>query len=61
MHLVVFYNVGNFYLWNPGSWDLESGIQLKESQIPLMVESKNPSSMGKFEIHNQNTVLDYLT
>ena len=53
--------LGIFYLWNPGSWDLESGIQLKESQIPLMVESKNPSFMGKFEIDNQNTVLDYLT
>ena len=26
---------GNFCLWNPKSWSLESGIQLKESGIPL--------------------------
>ena len=25
----------NFCLWNPESWALESGIQLKESRIPL--------------------------
>jgi hypothetical protein len=25
-------------LWNPESWALESGIQLKESGIPLTIE-----------------------
>ena len=28
-------NGENFCLWNPESWALESGIQLKESRIPL--------------------------
>ena len=27
-------NLGNFLLWNPKSWALESRIQLKESRIP---------------------------
>ena len=27
-------NLGNFLLWNPKSWALESRIQLKESGIP---------------------------
>jgi len=34
-------------LWNPESWTLESGIQLKESGIPLTIEIRNPSSTDK--------------
>ena len=37
-----FRNLGNFCLWNPESWALESGIQLKESRIPLKVGIRNP-------------------
>ena len=41
-------NQGNFCLWNPGSWALESGIQLKKSRIPLtMIGIQNPSSSDK--------------
>ena len=40
-------NVDNFSLWNPESWALESGIQLKESGIPLMIGIQNPSSIDK--------------
>ena len=29
-----FRNLGNFRFWNPESWALESGIQLKEFRIP---------------------------
>ena len=32
---------------NPESWALESGIQLKESRIPLTIEIQNPSSTDK--------------
>ena len=38
---------GNFCLWNPESWALESGIQLKESGIPLTIGIQNPSSTDK--------------
>ena len=31
------WNLENFSLWNPESWALESGINLKESEIPLMI------------------------
>ena len=31
-------------MWNPESWALESGIQLKESGIALAVGNQNPSS-----------------
>ena len=36
-----------FYLWNPQSWDLKSGIQPKESGIQLMIGIQNPSSTDK--------------
>ena len=39
-----FGNQGKFCLWNAGSRALESGIQLKESGIPLTIGIKNPSS-----------------
>ena len=38
---------GNFCLWNPKSWALESGIQLKESEIQLPIEIQNLSSTDK--------------
>ena len=48
---------GNFCLWNPESntfllcnlesWTLESGIPLKESEIPLTIKIQNPSSADK--------------
>ena len=34
-------------LWNPESWALESGIQLKESGIPLTIGIRNPSFTDK--------------
>ena len=37
-----FRNQQNFCLWNPGSWALESGIQLKESGIPLRIGIQIP-------------------
>ena len=33
-----------FGWWNPESWALEVGIQLKESRIPLLMTIQNPSS-----------------
>jgi len=39
-----FWNPVNFFLWNLESWVLESGIQLKESGIPLTIGIQNPSS-----------------
>ena len=36
---------GKFCLWNPESWDLESGIQLKDSESHLI---QNPSSTPRF-------------
>ena len=33
-----------FGVWNPQSWVLESGIQLKESRIPLTIGIQNPGS-----------------
>ena len=33
----LFQNPGNFCVWIPGSWALESGIQLKESGILLKI------------------------
>ena len=35
-----FWNPGKFCSWNPESWALESGTQLKESGIPLDPKSK---------------------
>ena len=40
-------NAGNFFLWNLGSWALESGIQLKGSGIPLTTGIQNPRSTHK--------------
>ena len=37
-------NLGKFCLWNTKSWALDSGIQLKESGIPLTIGIQNPSS-----------------
>ena len=34
-------------MWNPESWALESGVQLQESGIPLVIGRENPSSTGK--------------
>ena len=42
-----FRNRGNFCLWNPEPWALESGIQLKESGIPLTIGIQNQSSTDK--------------
>ena len=42
-----FRNLINVCLWNPESWVLESGIQLKESGIPLTIGIRNPSSTEK--------------
>ena len=39
--------LGKVCLWNPESLVLESGIQLKESRIPLMIETQIPSSSDK--------------
>ena len=36
-----------FFCWNPESWALESGIQLKESGIPLTIGMRTPSSSDK--------------
>ena len=41
-------NRWNFCLWNPESWVLESGIQLKGSGIPLTIAIQNPSSNDKY-------------
>ena len=40
-------NPGGFEFGIPESWALESGIQLKESGIPLMIVVQNPSSKDK--------------
>ena len=42
-----FQNPGNLCLLDPESWTLESGIRLKESRKPLMIEIQNPSSTEK--------------
>ena len=36
--------IRNFCLWNPQSWALQSGMQLKESAIPLTTRNPNASS-----------------
>ena len=43
-----FPNPAKFCLWNPESWGLESGIQLKESGILLTIGIQNPSSTDKY-------------
>ena len=42
-----FRNLGNVCLWDPESWALESGIQHKESGMPLKTAIRNPGSTGK--------------
>ena len=49
----VIWNLENFSLWNPESW--ESGINLRESEIPLMIGIRNPSSTEK-----ESTIFDCL-
>ena len=64
-----FQNLGNFCLWNPEFQILESGMQLKESRIPLTIWIRNPSSADKDSgilyqqsgIHGVETVLDSFT
>ena len=41
-------NPGRFCLWHPESWVVESGIELKESGIPLTMGIQNPSSADKY-------------
>ena len=41
-------------LWNPESWVLESGIQLKESEIPITIAIQNSTVLQK------NTWIQYL-
>ena len=41
------WNLENFSWWNTESSALESGINLKESEIPLMIGIWNPSSTDK--------------
>ena len=40
-------NPGNSCLCNPESWALQSGLQLKEYRIPLIIGIRNPSSIYK--------------
>ena len=40
-------NPGNFCLWYPEYWALESGIQLQESGIQLTIGIQNPSYTDK--------------
>ena len=40
-------NLGKIGMWNPESWALESGVQLKESRIPLAIGIENSSSTDK--------------
>ena len=42
-----FLNPANFCLWNPGSYTLQGGIQLKESGIALTIPIHNSGSTGK--------------
>ena len=40
-------NPGNSCLCNPESWALQSGLQLKEYRIPVIIGIRNPSSIDK--------------
>ena len=40
-------------MWNPESWVLESGVQLKESGLPLAIGIENPSSTDKDQASDQ--------
>ena len=50
-------------LWNPESWALESGKQLKESGIPLTIRIRNPSFTDNESDPRRGiqTAMDYLT
>ena len=50
-------NLGNFYLWNPESWALESGIQsCWNPGIPLTIGIPNPSpTENDFESSSWNS------
>ena len=41
-------NPGRFCLCHPESWVVDSGIELKESEIPLTTGVQNPSSTDKY-------------
>ena len=43
----IFRNLGNFCLWNQEYCALDSGIQLKETRITLMIAIRNTSSIDK--------------
>ena len=47
-------NPRKFCLWNPESWVLESGIQIKESGIPITIGIQNSTVLQK------NTGIQYL-
>ena len=47
-------NPRTFCLWNPESWVLESGIQIKESGIPITIGIQNSTVLQK------NTGIQYL-
>ena len=57
--------LSNFCLWNPESCALESGIQMKEYGMPLMIWIRNSNSSCKLRnpVRNREskTVLDSLT
>ena len=44
-----FRNLGNIFQWNLESWALKSGIKFKESEMPLMITIRNPSTTGNLE------------
>ena len=58
------WNAGKICLWYPETWSLESGIQLKESGIPLMIITKNQyleSRVHCVESRQNLRLLDSLT
>ena len=44
-----FRNLGNFFQRNLESCALKSGIKFKESEIPLIITIRNPSTTGNLE------------
>lgn len=61
-----FWNLESFCFWNRKSWALETGIQHKESGIPLTIGIGDPSSTDKesgiqnLESRVQNTRLSWI-
>ena len=58
------WNAGKICLWYPETWSLESGIQLKESGISLMIMTKNQyleSRIHCVESRHNPRLLDSLT